>query len=70
MSCGKIPFSTAAMAWRIIVGYANHHWLGQKLDERPIDAYRCPQCHEWHITHRKPARRPRPDESWHWQRHT
>lgn len=67
-ACGKVPFSSPTVAWRVITAFTKpEHWLKHKEVERPTRAYRCPQCHCWHVTHYNPIRKPRPEpKPWRW----
>lgn len=58
--CGKVPYPNPLAAWRVILSFTKpEHYLKHKEVDRPLRAYRCAQCHQWHLTHQPPPRKPR-----------
>lgn len=51
--CGKRRYATAPSAWRAakrIGRYRRNPHRQQQSVEYPHRAYRCPVCHDWHLT--------------------
>lgn len=60
-SCGKIAYSSPFAAWRAIRTLSDHTALfSHKRIHRRCTAYRCPLCHDWHLTHQIRLKRPNP----------
>ena len=52
--CGKVPYPNPATAWRTIRALTSTTaLLSHKRLHKACAAYRCQDCHQWHITHRQ-----------------
>lgn len=58
-TCGKIPYPNPASAWNIIqrLQHPSARHTHKVLHQKNIP-YRCTLCHQWHITHKPPAKKP------------
>ena len=64
--CGKVPYPNPVSAWRAIRTFTDHTTLFTHKQIHPrCTAYRCEQCHHWHLTHQFPPKRPEPVDPLH-----
>lgn len=58
-NCGKIPYPNPASAWRVISLLQQPHVRHtHKATHRKNRTYHCTLCHQWHVTHKPPAKKP------------